>query len=297
MTPPVSNEPLKLTLGTATPGGGFPVYGDAFVAAVKEADPTITIEPRNTKGSAENIPLLEEGKLDLALVQGEAAYEALTGINRASPTKLKILWAMYSGAGMFVVRADSPYRTIEDLRGKPVAWGAKGSGLVLLGGYVVDGLGMDRDRDFKAVYLDRAGDGPAMVQDGRVAALWGGGLGWPGFTTMANSPGGARFIVPSEAEIQRILAKHTALKAITVPAGAYKGIDRDLPSVGSWSFVFARTDLPDDTAYRLARALHKAEKKFAAKLAQARESTLVNTVRAAPQGTLHPGVTRYIREN
>src|SRR4051812_46321746 len=98
-----SNEPLKLTLGTATPGGGFPVYGDAFVAAVHEADPAITIEPKNTKGSTENIPLLEQGKLDLALVQGEAAHEALTGIRsassaegtaRASPTDIKVLWAM-----------------------------------------------------------------------------------------------------------------------------------------------------------------------------------------------------------
>jgi TRAP transporter TAXI family solute receptor len=296
-TPPISTEPLKLTLGTATPGGGFPVYGDALVAAIRETDPTLTLEPRNTKGSAENVPLLEEGKLDLALVQGEAAYEALAGINRAAPTKLKILWAMYSGPGMFVVRADSPYRTIGDLRGRPVAWGAKGSGIVLLGGYVVDGLGMDRDRDFQAVYLERAGDGPAMLQDGRVAALWGAGLGWPGFVTMANSPGGARFIFPSEGEIQRILEKHSALKPITVPAGAYKGIDRDTPSVGSWSFVFARTDLPDDIAYRLAHALHKAEKSLAAKLPQARESTLVNTVRAAPQGALHPGVARYVREN
>jgi len=116
--PTISNTPLNLTLGTATPGGGFPVYGAAFVEAVKEADPTITIEARNTKGSAENIPSLEEGKLDLALVQGEAAYEALAGINRAKPTHIKIIWAMYSSPGMFVVRADSPYRTIEDLRGK-----------------------------------------------------------------------------------------------------------------------------------------------------------------------------------
>src|SRR5215218_8710900 len=93
--PLVGTQPLKLSLGTATPGGGFPVYGDAFVAAVREADPTITIEPRNTKGSAENVPLLEKGELDLALVQGEAAYEALAGIHRSGRSNMKIVWAMY----------------------------------------------------------------------------------------------------------------------------------------------------------------------------------------------------------
>ena len=179
-TAPVSNTPLNLSLGTATPGGGFPLYGAALVEAIREADPTLTVEPRNTRGSAENVPLLEQGKLDLALVEGVAAYEAMAGVNRPAPTTIKILWAMYSSPGMFVVRADSPYRGIADLKGQPIAWGAKGSGLVLLGGYVVESLGMDRDKDFKAVYLERAGDGPAMVQDKRVAALWGAGIGWPG---------------------------------------------------------------------------------------------------------------------
>src|SRR6185503_19842949 len=136
------STPLKLSLGTATPGGGFPVYGDAFAAAVHAADSLITIEPRNTKGSAENVPLLEQTKLDLALVQGEAAYQALAGINRPKPTNIKIVWAMYSSPGMFVVGADSPYRRIEVLKGKSVAWGAKGSGLVLLAGYTLDPLGL-----------------------------------------------------------------------------------------------------------------------------------------------------------
>jgi TRAP transporter TAXI family solute receptor len=294
MPPP---EPLRLTLGTATPGGGFPVYGAAFKATVEETDPAIAIETRNTKGSAENVPLLEEGRLDLALVQGEAAYEALAGIHRARPANMKILWAMYSSPGLFVVRADSPYRTIQDLKGEPVAWGAKGSGFVLLAGYVLDPLGLDRDRDFKSIYLDRAGDGPAMVLDGRVAALWGGGFGWPGFIAMGDSAGGARFIAPSRDEIDRITAKHPFLKPIAIPAGTYKGITQALVSVGSWSFVFARSDLPEETAYRLARALHRGEARLGARLAQARESTAANTYNGAPdRAAIHPGVTRYLRE-
>lgn len=293
---PVKNDPITLTLATATPGGGFPVYGDAFKAALQEADPTITIDTRNTRGSAENVPLLEEGKMDLALVQGEAAYEALAGIGRAKPANMRILWAMYSSPGMFVVKKDSPYRTIADLKGKPVAWGAKGSGLVLLAGYTLDPLGLERDRDFTPHYLDRAGDGPVMLQDGRVAALWGGGIGWPGFTTMANSPGGARFIAPSNDEIAKILAKHKFLRRITVPANSYKDQPQPFDSVGSWSFVFARPDLPDETAYRLARALHKAEAGITKRLAQARESTAANTAAAADPAVLHPGVARYLRE-
>lgn len=285
-----------VTLGTATPGGGFPVYGDAVTQTINETDPTLLVQPRNTKGSAENIPLLEAGDLDIALVQGEAAFEALNGVGRP-PANLKILAAMYATAGMFVVRADSPYHSIHDLVGQKVAFGARGSGLVILARYTLDGIGLNQDRDFQAIYLDRAGDGPAMVLDGRAAALWGGGAGWPGFTTMASSEPGARFITPSADEIARVLAKHGFLRPLATPANSYPKQDRDLRSVGSWSFIMARPTLDDDVAFRLARALHRGEAALAGRLPQARETTAANTVAAVPRpDLLHPGVARYLRE-
>jgi uncharacterized protein len=283
-------------LGTATPGGGFPVYGQAVAETVTAMDPTLIVTTQNTKGSTENVPLLEAGRLDLGLVQGEVAHEALEGIGRPR-ADLRILAAMYSTPGMFVVRGDSEYRTIADLTGRHVAFGARGSGLVILARYVLDGLGLDQQRDFHAVFLDVAGDGPAMVMDGRVAALWGGGIGWPGFAAVARGPAGARFIVPDADGIRRILARHTFLKPMTVPPGAYPGQNAPIDSVGSWSFIMARPTLDEDIAYRLARALHRGEAALGARLAQARETTAANTVAAAPRRDLiHPGARRYLRE-
>jgi TRAP transporter TAXI family solute receptor len=289
-------QTTPISLGTATPGGGFPLYGNAFAEIINAADPTLSIEPRNTRGSNENIPLLEKGQLDLALVAGEPAYEAFMGIGRPR-TALKILTAIYSNPGMFVVRADSPYKTIRDLVGHPIAFGARGSGLPILSRYVLDGLGLKQDEDFQPVYLDHAGDGPAMVLDGRVAALWGAGIGWPGFTAIATSPGGARFIAPDADEITRIRAKHAFLKPLTVPAGSYPNEDVPIQALGSWSFILVRETLPDDLAYHLARTLHGAERALCRKLAQACETTAVNTLAAAPSPELiHPGVLRYFRE-
>jgi TRAP transporter TAXI family solute receptor len=136
-----------------------------------------------------------------------------------------------------------------------------------------------------------------MVLDGRVAALWGAGIGWPGFTTLAASPGGARFIPPDADEMARIRAKHAFLKPMTVPAGSYPSQNAPIDSLGSWSFVLARADLADDVAYRLARTLHGAESALCKKLAQACETTAANTVAAAPDMALvHPGVMKYFRE-
>jgi TRAP transporter TAXI family solute receptor len=284
----------KVILGTATPGGGFPLYGGAFAQTINETDPAISVEPRNTKGSTENISLLEAGQLDIALVTGEPAYEAFEGIGRPR-SALKIITAMYSTAGMFVVRGDSTARTIRDLKGKPVAFGAKGSGLTILSRYVLDGIGLDQDKDFQAIYLDKAGDSPAMVMDGRAAALWGGGVGWPGFAAVAQA--GGRFIAPNADEAARIRAKHSFLKATTLPAGSYAGQTTPINSVGSWSYVLARPTLPDDVAYALARALDKGHAAFAKRLAQARQTTPQNTAAAAPRAELiHPGVQKYFRE-
>ena len=284
----------KIILGTATPGGGFPLYGSAFADTINETDPSLSVEPRNTKGSTENIPLLEAGTLDIGLCTGEPAYEAFQGIGRLR-SDLKIITAMYSTAGMFVVRGDNPAQSIRDLVGKPVAFGAKGSGLTILSRYVLDGLGLDQDKDFQALYLDKAGDGPAMVLDGRAAALWGGGVGWPGFAAVAQA--GGRFIAPNAEEATRIRAKHNFLKALTLPAGSYPGQNAAVASVGSWSFVLARPSLADDIAYALARALDKGHAAFANRLAQAAETTPQNTAAAAPRPELiHPGVRKYLKE-
>src|SRR6267143_447454 len=233
-----AQQKTTVVLGTATAGGGFQIYGAAYSEVLNEADATLVVEQRSTKGSTENAPLLAEGKIDIGLATGEVTYEALTGIGRP-PANLKIINAMYPNSGMFMVRGDSPYRTIADLKGKPIAWGASGSGFVVLARYVFDGLGLDIDKDFSAVYSQSAGDGPKMVLDCRAAAQWGGGVGWPGFVEISKAPGGARFITPDAEGMKRILAKYPFIKPITLPAGSYKGQNAPVAALGSWSLVLA----------------------------------------------------------
>lgn len=276
-----------LILATATPGGGFPLFGGAFAEEINKAEPRLRIETRNTKGSTENLPLLEAGKVELGLVAGELASAAL-----AKPgTPLRIVVAMYSSPGMFIVRGDSPYRAIADLKDKPVVLGTQGSGITVLGNVVVDSLGIP----VRKITLEKAADGPPMLADGRAAALWGAGVGWPAFAAAAKA--GGRFIGPDASEIKRILDQHPSLQPVTLPANSYPGQTAALPSVGSWSYVFCSEKLDAGTAYLLARAIHRAEKPLAARLEQARETTMANTAAAAPRADLiHPGVLKYLHE-
>jgi hypothetical protein len=232
----VAGERTRVSLGTATPGGGFPVYGQAFAETINETDPSLAVEPRNTKGSAENVPLLESGQLDLALVQGESAYEALNGIGRP--------------------RAELR-RSSSITRGTVRRW-----------------CWTDGSR--------RCGE---AVSDGRRFSP----------CSRGRPAGGSSCRTPRT--FQRILAKHAFLKTVTVPAGSFRGQDVPLATVGSWSFVMTRLTLPDDTAYRLAKALHRGESALGRRLLQGRETTAANTAAAAPNlDLIHPGVRRYLRE-
>jgi TRAP transporter TAXI family solute receptor len=203
---------------------------------------------------------------------------------------------MYSTPGMFVVRADSRYHSITQLKGRPVVWNTPGSGFAVQARYVMDGLGLDMDKDFEPIYLEQLVDGPPMVIDGRAAALWGGGLRWPGFVTVATSPRGARFVVPTAEEVARIRTKYGFMAPLTVPAGLYPGQYDPIDTIGTWSFIMARADLDDAIGRRLAMDLAKAERtgQLTKHLAQ---TTTKNTLAAIPNpAVLQPGVAKYYRE-
>lgn len=289
------DAPATVVLGTATPGGGFQLFGRHLAEVIEGADPSLRVEARATRGSGENLALLEGGAIDIGLVEGNAARRALDGVDRA-PADLAVLWVMYPNPGMLVVRADSPYRHIEELRGRRIALGTRASGLRILAGDVLDGLTLSPERDFEPVLLDSAADGPRMLLSGEVEALWGAGIGWPGFVQVADSPAGARFLAPSAEQISAIRARHPHLRRMSVPAGTYTGQDERIDSVGLWSLVLARPDLPETLAHRLARALHRGEAELARRLAQGRYATAGSTAAEVPTARLHPGAARYLRE-
>jgi TRAP transporter TAXI family solute receptor len=279
-------QALEITLGTATPGGGFPAFGEAFASTISDVEPSLRVACRATRGSAENIPLIESGALDLALVQGEALAPALL-----RGAQVKVLAAIYSQAALFCVHGASVHCRIADLAGRRVALGVPTSGLVLLARRVLESLDVEVD----AVYLDTAGEGARLLRERRVEGLFGAGAGWPGFVELVRDID-VRFISPDDAEAAAILARHPDLRRVVLPAGSYTGQRDAIASVGSWSYILARPSLADDTAFRLAAALHRGHDLLASRLPAAREATLENTARVVAPELLHPGVARWLRE-
>ncbi len=285
----------SVTMGTATPGGGFQLFGATFAKAANEAHAPIEIVTVDTKGSGDNLKRLAAGKIDFGQVEGNAAHRAFQQ-QKDSPDKLLIAAAMYPGPGMFVVRRDSPIRSIDDLKGKRVALGTRSSGLTILAKSILTGLGIDPEKDIHPVYLEKSGHGVKKLLEKEIDAWWGGGFGWPGFVKVSNSASGARFIVPDPAGLQRIMEHAPHLKPMTVPSGSYPGIENDLQTVGMWSFILTRPSLPDESAAKMAEAAHMAGPIMAKQIPQARYTTPGNTAANAPDGLIHPGAAAYLKQ-
>lgn len=284
---PATLQPLRL--GTSTPGGGFSQYGELLQAVLNRRQGQDLLQARPTRGTVENLELLQRGELDMALIQGTSADEVL---QKGRAGGLCILYAMYPSPGMLAVPRASAARRLEDLAGQPVVFGVRTSGLVTLARQVFTGIGLDIDRDFKAIYVERAADSPRIVLAGEAGGLWGAGEGWPGFMQVAQSPGGARFIGPSPAQIPRIIARYPLLKGMEVPAQAYSGIESPLPTVGSVNLILARADLDDARAEAFVTAMQQAGPELTAALPQAGFSTLANTLASAPSPELLHRVLR-----
>lgn len=97
--------------------------------------------------------------------------------------------------------ADSPAHCIVDLKGKPIAWVPQARPADL-GRYVMDGSVSMRQKIFSRSISNVPATGLRWCSTA-VAALWGGGAGWPGFKTVMSNAGGGRFIAPDDDEIGR----------------------------------------------------------------------------------------------
>ena len=93
------SEVRGLTIGTADSGGTMYPVGKAIAKVITEDTTTgISMNVNASTGSAMNVQALADGNIDLGLVTGDVAYEALHGLGGfAQPAKgLRVIGAVYT---------------------------------------------------------------------------------------------------------------------------------------------------------------------------------------------------------
>ncbi|MEM1449251.1 MAG: TAXI family TRAP transporter solute-binding subunit [Planctomycetota bacterium] len=146
--------PDRIRLATGPESGGYAAAGERFAAALRDAG--IEVDLVATRGSTENLELLREEKVDVALVQG--------GIARPEEPELVGLVSLYLEP-LWIFATESVDR-VDDLLGKPIEIGPEGSGTRALVHRLLDRAGVEVE--------ERGGDldaAKAAVASGEAGAL------------------------------------------------------------------------------------------------------------------------------
>lgn len=250
-----------------------------------------------TKGSVSNAAAVASGKLDLALIQADVAYNAYAGkgvfAGKAMPN-LNAIANLFPETLQIVVRRDAGLTTVADLKGKRVSLGPEGSGSLTTARLVLAAAGLDEGA-LHAVY-EEVGPSADLLEAGELDA----------FFVVGGAPISAVQHLAEQVPIKllsvmghiasSIRKAHPALGTDVIPAETYPGVGAVVTvKVGAQLIVAAEADA--DLVYGITRALwHPSTQKL---LAMGPPNGRQIQLHRALDGIaipLHPGAARYYRE-
>ena len=165
--------PKTMVLATGPQQGAYAEFGKRYAASL--ARHGIAVELRETRGSQENLALLQQGAVDAAFVQGGA--DDVRGLDEAPPEGLASLgnlfrepvWVFYREAAVQERKGRRTPDTLAQLDGWKINIGHEGSGVTNLMRRLIAANGLDLAKQ----RLGRLEPTPAVVEllAGRIDAL------------------------------------------------------------------------------------------------------------------------------
>jgi TRAP transporter TAXI family solute receptor len=287
------NWPTSLTLGTASPGGIYYVYGDALAKILTEKL-GITVNPLPTQGPVHNVKLLDSGGAQLGLTTMGVALQGWNGTgdwtNGKSFRNMRALFPMYDTPFQAVVLQKSGITTLAQLDKKRIAVGPKaGTGGTYIPA-ILKLLGISAEIDngsFEAMAT-------ALVTGQSDALILLTGAPVPAIQDVVGKEP-VTFVSPSSEQIEAIRKAMPEFSPSKIAAGTYRSLDKDYFSIGMYNFGVGRADLPDGLVYQLLKAVFESQPRLVNASSAASDTIPQNVVK----NTLlpfHPGAVRYYRE-
>ena len=237
-----------------------------------------------THGGEENLRLLRDGKVTLALTQGDAALDAYEGkgafAQDGAYPALRTVGSLYPEAVHVLVRADSPLSSVSSLKGRRIAVGEEGSASrttvlrvlqahgIAAGGFkpVEGGLG-------DALVALGRGDADAVIQV----------IGVPADSVRAAITQVPLRLVPLDAGAVATLARSPAYFAHVIPGGAYATQKSDVRTVATAALLMVAPDMSDSEVARVTRLVYEKGRDLAARgSVQGTQVSVANARKAVP---------------
>ena len=277
----------------------YPLAGAMSRIAYTAKDLNIRATVEASGASVANAQLIGAGDTDFALLQNDIAYYAFNGATlpafKGKPVRnMGGVFTIYPELIHIVATHASGVKSLQDLRGKRVAFGPPGSGTEQNALQILEVYGI-KDADFaKAERIDAAA-AAEQLRDGRVdAAFFTTGLGSAVLTDTFLS--GKVVMVPIDSVPAEVLQKQYPFYTLErIPANTYKGQERQILTPAVMAMLVARRDLPEDLVYKFTKAIFDNLPQFHSAHAAARGLTLQTAQNGMPV-PLHPGAEKFYRE-
>ncbi|WP_291010398.1 TAXI family TRAP transporter solute-binding subunit [Hydrogenophaga sp.] len=280
-------------------GGQSGVYypmGVALSQIFAKDIPNVRATAQVTKASAENLNLLQAGRGELAVALGDAVSNAWKGEAEAGfPKKLDKLRGLsgtYNNYIQIVASEDSGIKTLADLKGKRVSVGAAKSGTELNARAVFKAAGMAYSDMAKIEYLP-FGESVELMKNRQLdATLQSAGLGVASIRDLSTAI--KIVVVPVPADVVAKVGD-AAYQPAMIPANTYTGQTEAIPTAAIANFLVTHSDVSDDMAYRMAKAMYDNLDTLYAAHNAAKVIKRENAIKGMPI-PLHPGAEKYYKE-
>jgi TRAP transporter TAXI family solute receptor len=287
-----ANWPKSLTLGTASVGGVYFVYG-GVVATIMSEKAGVNVSTQQTQGPNQNMILVENKNIDLGMVTMGVALHGWNGTGWANGRKYqnaRAMFPMYDTPFVCVATERSGVKSFSELNGKNVGVGPKAGTPGTYFPLIFDALGLKVTIRFGA-----AADMASQLGDGLIDAFcFAAGQPIPAFSEIeAQRP--SRIFAFTSDEISRVRKAIPELSPSTIPRGTYRTQTADLNTFGLFNFAIAHKDLPDGLVYELTKAIMENNPAMVQGHAAAKE-TLPTNAGKNDFLTFHPGAVRYFKE-
>lgn len=244
-----------IKMGTAAIGGIYHEFGNAFSKIASGND--ITIETKNTTGSAANVRLLSQDYIDIAIAQADIIDEAYSGegifAEKGKYNGYKAVASLYTEACHIVVRADSDIKSVDDLQNKKVSVGEDESGTEENANQILSIYGIT-SKMIEKVNLNYT-DSATQLKDGKIDAFF--------CTTGTNATVieelskqcKIRLIQLEEKQLKKLQSTYKYYTEYDIPANTYEGVKESTKTIGVKSVLIAKSDMDTDKVKEITKML------------------------------------------
>jgi TRAP transporter TAXI family solute receptor len=252
-----AQQTKQLSIATGGTGGIYYPLAGGFGTILAKEIPGITATAEVTGGSIDNMKLVGAGNADVAFTQVDTAVDAVNGRDKF-PKKLPIraLAVMYVNLMQVVTLEGNGVTKFADLKGKRVSTGAPGSGTEIFAFRVIEGAGLDKDKDMTRERLSAAESANALKDKKIDAFMFVAGVPTSAITDVAASPGMKMLLIDHDHAVPKMIEKFgPAYAPAVIPKGSYPNQDKESKVAAVWNIMAVREDFPEDLAYKLTKIM------------------------------------------